>query len=262
MKTVIFMKKAVICLFLSVLTAGSLFAQKASEYVSSEIYESLKEKGVIRTYTYQPGNPKLKLVPSTNLNRDVESFWKESEEAPAFTVENLYLLSKKDLGSPDKTNIEYASKVIRSVSKMEGLKYYTSNKKYTTLYKNAYVIKGPNDRTRMPDPVEGNADGMVIYALQDDHTFGKANFEVKYQQTEDEVGTNFINVTPMYMGFIQAVEAKNLRINLVITDCGEEFLVYMAIRSRFPAIQLFESMMYDSFNSRLEAIYNWFIGQF
>lgn len=255
-------RKVAVFLSLMFCAGGIIDAQDSINYVSAENLEVLKKDGLIRTYTYKPEIPVLNLVPKTPLNKDVQSFWGYEEDSPVFVVENLYLLNKKELGSPDKTNIEYASKVIRSVSKMEGLKYYTSTKKYTTLYKNAYVIKSSVDRTRMPDPLEGNADGLKIYALQDDHTFGKANFEVTYHQTEDEVSASFLNITPMYMGIIQAVGDRNLRINLVITDCGEEFLVYMAIRSRFPSIQLFESMMYDSFSSRMDAIYNWFIGQF
>ena len=209
-------------------------------------------------------NVKLTLVPNTNLAKQNAAYWSSAEE-PVMVVENLYLLPKSTLGKADssKTNIEYASKVIRSVSAMTGLEYYSnSKKKWDVLYKEVYSIKGPKDRTRIADDTAGNADGKILYCMQDDSSFGKINYRLEYHQTQEEVSACFANTTPLYAGPIKAVSEGNLRISLDIIDCGESFMVYMLVQAKFPVMPLMEDTMNESLSARLDAIYRWFTQQF
>ena len=131
-----------------------------------------------------------------------------------------------------------------------------------TLYKKAYTIKSGTDVTRIPDQTEGSADGKVIYGLQDDHSFGKTNYCIKYRETENEVAATFTNFTPLHVGPIKAVESEDLVIDIVITDCGDDFIVYLTVRAKFLAVSVLEPIMNDSLSSRLNAIYSWFVNQF
>ena len=64
------------------------------------------------------------------------------------------------------------------------------------------------------------------------------------------------------LGWAFSTTPENLKISLVIIDCGDEFLIYMPLQAKFPALGVFEKHLNQSFTSRLEAICNWFIMQF
>ena len=81
-------------------------------------------------------------------------------------------------------------------------------------------------------------------------------------RSSDEVSASFVNLADVYVGPIKAVDKGNLRINIVIMDCGDDMLVYMLVQSEFPALKILEKTMYNSFSARLEAIYTWFCSQF
>lgn len=253
------------CIFTVFFAVCSVFAASAydaASLVDSATYAKLKKEGQIQISYYKKSNVKLTLTPNTPLAKAATKNWTNSE-APVFIVENLYLMPKKKLGSgdPSKTTINYASKVIRSVSKMQGMKYY-SDGKLETLYKEAYCIKGPKDRTKVADDTAGSADGKVLYCMQNDNSFGKTNYQLEYHQTATEVSSCFTNTTPLYVGPIKGINNGNLKINLVIIDCGEDMMVYMLVQAKFPALAILENSMNSSFTSRLDAIYKWFVSQF
>lgn len=238
------------------------FAHKAEDLVDAQTLSVLRQDGMVSKKYYKAGKVNLRYVPKTALSKKAGSFWTSSED-PAFIVENLYLMPKDKLGDSSRTNIDYASKVIRSVSKMEGMEYYShSDRKMKVLYKSAYCIKGPDDRTKVPDNTAGSADGKVLYCMQDDASFGKTNYRLEYFQNESEVSAGFTNCTPVYLGPIKAIENGKLKISMVIIDCGNEMMVYLLTQAKFPALKVLEDTMNDSFSSRLDAVYNWFIRQF
>ena len=259
------LKKAILCAVISFGTVFALSAYTVDQIVEPSVLEELKASGFVQNRFYKNGDPSLKLVPKTPLGEQTTVLWPKEAEAPVFIMENLYLLKKSELGDGNvsKMDTDYVSKIIRSVSKMEGMQYYSySDKKVKTLYKECYCIAGPDDRTRVPDDTEGSAEGKVMYCMQNDCSFGKTNYRLEYHQQEKETSAAFINVSPVYIGFVKAVNTDNLRISLSITDCGDSFVVYMLVQARFPALSIIENKMNDSFRGRLEAIYMWFIAQF
>jgi hypothetical protein len=263
-----FSKKCVgIFSVLFILISQQVLAESFSvdNIVDKSILTELKEKGKIEKTYFNKKNSKLTLTPKTPLAEKNVKIWPGEKGAPVYVAEELYLLDKKSLGSGDsnKTTIDFASKVIRSVSKMEGMKYYShTDKKIETLYTECYCIKGPKDRTRIADDTNGSAEGKIMYCLQNDNSFGKTNYRLEYHQTENETSACFMNTTPIYMGIVKGIDTDDMRIGVVITDCGDTMLVYMLVQAKMPALSLFEKTMNDSFGSRLDAIYKWFILQF
>jgi len=241
-----------------------LFAYNASDLVSSGTYAKLQKDGVVQVSHYKEKGAKLSLVPNTSAAKEVYKMWTSADE-PVFLGEHLYLIPKSKLNSanPQSVTIDEASKVVRSVSKMQGMTYYSHrSKKVKTLYESAYCIKGPKDRTRVADNTEGNANGKVLYAMLDDASFGKTNYRMEYTQNAQEVALHFINETSLSVMGITAVSKNNMHIKLVITDCGDSVMVYMAVMAKFPGIKMLEQTMNESFIARLDSIYTWFCKQF
>lgn len=249
----------------AVLSTEGMYAFTVGELVSSDVLRELKEKGSVERLSYKEDFVEPSLVPHSPLSGKVASSWPEGSKKPVFVDEELYLVSKAKLGTGDsaRTTIDYASKILRSISKMQGMRYYShSEKKWDTLYKEAYCIEGPDDRNRVADDISGDAEGKVLYCMQKDNSFGKMYSRVEYHQRPDEVSASFVNLADVYVGPIKAVDKGNLRINIVIMDCGDDMLVYMLVQSEFPALKILEKTMYNSFSARLEAIYTWFCSQF
>lgn|SRR5574344_116963 len=254
---------SIICILISCINQAMAFSLE--DILDAHTIDLLKQKGRLEKSYYNQDNVKLSLTPNTPLAKKAIQFWPASKDAPVYIAEELFLLDKKNLGSgdPSRVSIDNASKIIRSISKMEGMQYYShKDKKIKTLYDQCYCIKGPKDRTKVPDDIYGNAEGKIMYCMQDDNSFGKTNYRLEYHQTEEETSAGFVCTTPIYMGIIKAIDTDNLRISLVITDCGDNLVVYMIVKARFPALSMFEDTMNESFGSRLDAIYKWFIKQF
>ena len=259
------MKKIIsICTAFS-LSLSALFAQS----VSPEILEKVRESGELQNVFLNDDEIKLSLVPDTELSKLAVNHWNNSEK-PRLTTEKLFYLDKKTIGSKENTtennsnsenlSIEDVSKVIRSISTMKGTEYYSNrHKKWETLYHEAYLVDSPENKERIPDDTEGSTDGKTLYCMQDDNSFGKCYYSLTYKQRPNEVSVCFDNFEPLKFAFITAAKAHNVKINLVVIDEGDHFLVYLMVQAYYPRISMLEEKMIDSFNARVDSIYKWFV---
>lgn len=257
-------RKGFIKMFLGLTVLLNGFAFSPEEIVSEKNLEKLKASGSMERQQFDCSGVYLYLLPKTPLAQSFKNIWPSGNKNPALIGENLYLISKRKLNSdPSTVTIEKASQIIRSISKMQGMQYYSNGeKRWTTLYKDAYCIKGPKDKTRVSDNTLGNANGQVQYCLLNDNSLGKTNYKLSYRQSDEEVSVEFENVTSVSIGPITGVSAGNLRIGLDVIDCGDDLLVYTVVVAKYPSISIIENKLKNSFSARLSAIYNWFINQF
>ena len=130
------------------------------------------------------------------------------------------------------------------------------------LYKEAYCIKGPKDRTRVPDDLSGSADGKVLYCLQNDNSFGKINYKIEYHQNNQELSAIFSNTTGLFVGPVKGISEDNLKISVVTVDCDSEMMVYLLVKANFPSVGFLEDTMKQSLSTRLDALYKWMISKF
>lgn len=225
--------------------------------VSSEILEKVKFSGEIENVFLGKEEAKLSLVPDTELSKYILNNW-TSEENPRLTTEKLFYLDKKDVAV--NLNVEQVSRILRSISTMKGSEYYSNrHKKWEVLYHDAYLVDSPENKNKIPDATEGSADGKILYCMQDDNSFGKCYYTLSYHQTEKEVSVCFDNFEPLKFGPVTAAKSHNIKINLLVSDEGDYYLVYLMVQAYYPRISLFENMMLDSFNARVDSIYKWFV---
>lgn len=243
----------------------SFSAFSFSDSISSEIFEKLKVSGALQNVFLSKDNIKLSLVPKTELSELAVSKW-NFEENPQLTTEKLFYLDKNSLRDNSESNskpelpVEKVSKILRSISTMKGSEYYSNrHKKWEVLYHDACLLDSKENKKPIPDDTEGSADGKILYCMQDDNSFGKCYYQLEYRQTEKEVSVYFDNFEPLKFGPITAAKAHNVKINLVAVDEGDYYLVYLLVQASYPRISLFENMMLDSFNSRVDSIYKWFV---
>ena len=264
-------KKLMCSLFAGAFLSGLCLAAenaKVKELVGSQYYDLLVKNGIVSEYR-DDGSNELKLLPKSDYSLKInESMIQKAPKNYPYTYEGLYLLNKKQLlanGSSGKNDItiDDVSRVIRSISKMQGMKYYsTTRKKECVLYETTYMIAGPNDKTKIPDQNTGNANGQVSYCLQDDSSFGVNTYRLSYFQSENSLLCNFSILDKMGIGPFKAIYPGKMIINILVIDCGDDLLLYLNTdvdSIKFPGIK---GQITDSMSSRMDAVYKWFITQF
>ena len=251
------MQSGFVKLFVLVLSCffslSQLSSYSAEEILGKDNFATLLAEKKIQVNEFKPTEAKLSLLPKTQLAQKIVTLWASSEEVPSLVGENVYLIEKGDI------TLDEASIILRSVSKMQGMQYYSNGeKKWTTLYHDAYCISGPTEETKVPDNITGTAEGVVQYCLLNDNSLGKTNYKVSYFQTENEISMQLENITAVTYGPIKAVKPENLHINLVMTICDDFVVIYMNVKANFLSLGFLEKRMQRSLLARLDAIFNWF----
>lgn len=263
------LKKILIC---GVLAAGfsSIYGQSemVKELVPSDLYYDLIYSGKVSEYR-DDGSMTLKYLPETEYSDIIRNGMVEKNKKNyPFTFEGLYYAKKTDLlKNPDATaedlTIDDVSRVCRSVSKMQGMTYYsTTKKKVRVLYDKAYMVKSENSDEQVPDQNTGNADGQVSYCMQDDASFGKNHYRLTYHQNANTLLCEFCITDTMGLGLFKAIYADKMKIYILVVDCGEDLLVYLCTdldSVKYPGIK---DQITDSMTTRMNAVYEWFYKQF
>ena len=62
--------------------------------------------------------------------------------------------------------------------------------------------------------------------------------------------------------FVKALNPENVKINMVVIDNGDSFIVYMVLFAKHKKVPLLGERIQKSLANRIDAIYNWFTLQF
>ena len=237
---------------------------KLEDIVDSKYLNELRTTNKISRFFTEKDNSNLQLYPDLELSKKASKKWKTTrQDNPNFTIESIYRLEKsksgvigEDLG---KILFEDAKikKILRSVSKMEGIEYYSNSRRKTeVLYSKAYKVDNPKDRNKIADNL--NYFENPIYVLLDDNSFGEYLSVVNYDSKDFENCFEYINIDDINYGIIKAVEPNNLQVFIDIINCEDEIIVYVYIQSKMDVPAIFKSKIYDSFVARTDALFDWF----
>ena len=261
------MKRCLVLLVL--LTAGLLFAQDIGNapdsvisaldsFLSAEQRIELLKQGHLFRSVYNKENAAPQLAPPFAVPQTFVENWNKGN--PTCLIEALYLHKKTQDSVKDTDKI---SRVLRSVSKLEGLQYYSSSrKKMRTLYETSYVIDDPKTQGRVDDPIDNPAADFSVYVLQKDLTFGKNIYRYRFCTDADSAGFMSTNVGVLKYSIFKAMQPENLETSIAVTDLGEYLLIHMLTRADFTAPSVFRERVQNSFRTRGEAVYGWFIAQY
>ncbi|MBP5156414.1 MAG: hypothetical protein K6G18_00530 [Treponema sp.] len=248
-------------------------AFNARDLFSAADYEKLLKDGKIERIAFMEDGMEMGLTPNTPLAKKVLSAWPKDLDTPNFFVEELYLAKKDDFARPGLATIDFAGKILRSFSTLQGIQYYSHRRgKMATLYEEAYTVDPEKDpvtgrvakvgETKGHDDTAGSADGKVLYALLDDSSLGRTVYRVEYVERPDEIWANFVNESALKLGPIKAFAPGKLRMNFVVIDCGEYVAAYLTTQAAVPPLAILEKKIKESFSTRLDAVYKWFVERF
>lgn len=232
------------------------------ELFPESVAEELLKTGRIQRSFYGESNVKLELCPATDLCRSAASAWNKQNE-PVFIVESLYLLKKAQGTGQTAGEIGKISSVLRNLSTMQGIQYYSnSRKRWETLYTEVYTVNNPDERTRIPDPADKKADGLVSYVYQKDRSLSGCMYKFQYFENAAQTSFRAENTEKIvYKGFnIVKPEAMLLCLNAVETE--EHIVFYITVRADAAKIPLVSERLAKSYGSRADAIYNWCVSKY
>lgn len=262
-------KKFISIVFTGVFAAGVCFAaSNAKDLVSEKYWDELVQNSEVKII-HDEEDLETVLFPKSEERKIFDDHRIEQrKKGVPFFLEYLYLLDKQQLlescNSDDtEINLDDVSRIFRSVSKMEGMKYYSQRqKKETVLYEHAYTIASADDTTPIADINTGNADGQVSYSFQEDNSFGPCRYELHYWQNDDMVYAIFNNLDPYKLYGFTGILGENLNITVVGYDCGDQLLLYLAADVSAQKVPGVRKQITDSMTARIDAIANWFKKQF
>lgn len=243
---------AVLCVCGSVLTAQQM-NKSAKEIVGEKNYTRLLNEGKI-VVSREDGSSNLELLPQSEYASKIKSnLVKKQDKHFYYTYEVVYFLQKQ-------ITVQKASEIARTISKMQGITYYSNTrKKETVLYKKACMIQNENTNQPIADKNTGNADGMILYCLMDDASFGETRYRLNYSQSNDELLTVFTNIDDMGLGPFRAIMPDSLVINLLIEPCSDGVVVYLCADLDAKKLPGVKAKITESMSARVEAISKWFI---
>lgn len=235
--------------------------KRLTALVSESTAAALVQDGFVRKTAYRENVTSLPLLPRLLLADEADRYW-GGDTAP-FVSETLFLHKKSEENESDKDGVSVISTILRSLSRLEGIEYYSNSRKaMRTLYRKSYVVESEDNRIKREDPKDGSADGVSLVAIQEDLTFGEYAYQYTYRQTDDTVAFYSKNIDSLYYGIFRIIRSGNLRIALVIHDLGDYLLVYNLTRADFLAVPGMEKKLNASFSSRADAVYAWFIDEY
>lgn len=259
-----FKKKAwilVLCLFSFIVNLFSQEVQgsypKLEDILEEQYVLALRQNNKIDRFFTDKDNSDFILYPKLDISKKAIKKWNETRnDIPNYTIESIYRLEKS---SSDDKNLEDAKikKILRSVSKLEGIQYYSnSRRKIETLYSKAYTVNNPIERKKIEDNFDFEEN--PIYVLLDDKSFGEYLSEIKSDSKDFENCFEYVNIDSINYGFIKAVDPYNMQVFLDVINCEKEIIVYVYIQSKMEVPALFKNKIYDSFIARTDALFDWF----
>ena len=115
---------------------------------------------------------------------------------------------------------------------------------------------------KISDKNTGNADGQVLFCYQEDASFGVCRYKVEYKQNQDTLFALFSNIDTLGIGPFKAIFPGKMKINTIVIDCGDSILLYLGTDADSKKLPGIKGQLEDSFSSRMDAIYKWFLTQF
>ena len=237
---------------------------KLEDIIDSNYVSELRENNKISRFFTEKDNSDFQFYPDLELSESATKKWKSTrQDKPNFTIESIYRLekSKTEFTGTDLEKIVFEDakikKILRSVSKMEGIEYYSNSRKRTeVLYSKAYTVNNPTERKQIPDNFDFYKN--PIYVLLDDNSFGEYLSVINYDSKDFENCFEYVNIDNINYGIIKAVEPNNMQVFLDVINCEDEIIVYVFIQSKMDVPAIFKSKIYDSFVARTDALFEWF----
>ncbi|GHU49715.1 hypothetical protein FACS1894200_08650 [Spirochaetia bacterium] len=190
----------------------------------------------------------------------------QTQLKPNTMAESLYLYNKPSTAQKGGWSEQERTKLYNqctAISSLTGIQYFSvSRNAMRVFYEKSTVIDDPDKKRVLSDPVYSTPPAqMLLYARQEDLTFGSNIYRYDYLAQKDAFLFIQQNMTSLDIWFVTAVGKTKLRSILSVFDAGASLLVYVVSMADAFSLFGFEERIGSSFSNRAEAILSWFSTQ-
>ncbi len=200
-------------------------------------------------------------LPETVLNNNIKKDMIEGNLT--LGMEGLYLVT--DL--PDSYwNVEDGQRtltlynILRSVSTLEGLEYYSqTSKKMKELFQESWAMEEGNEKKKLPDPLVTSVPSHdLIYIHQKDNRFSKNQYTMEYYSNGPNLAASIVNLSNLRVaGMFKVVDSGDMQIHLSVMPVQEGILIYVTMAAATDTSS-FREKAQQSFGNRAIALKEWF----
>jgi hypothetical protein len=221
-----------------------------------QVYERLANEGELRTSLHGDNPPQL--IPDVSARALIETRIGELDFTVGTEVLAMYENAGADFDSPASRLRIF--NILRSMSTMRGIQYYSaSRERMRTLFAESYVVDGPEEGERLPDPVVRQIPPVsTLYVLQEDLTFGENIYATEFRYSGEYFLLQTTNLTTMHYFLFPMVKPLNSVTMILLIPSGDKILFYGAVGAHTRRMLGLARSREDSFYNRLKAIYGWF----
>lgn len=211
-----------------------------------------------RVSTFYEDPAGISLLPDTAYSAQIRASL--TDLAPSIGVETLYLLPLPDDMTRQPDFLLRVYNVLRSISTMEGIEYYSASRdRMRVFYVESFAVADPESRRPIGDPLVTRVPAVDrVYAYQEDSSFGRNTYELRYRHHNGQLGLTMVNLTRMSYGILPLVRPGNLEIHLTVIPAREGLLFYGNCGVRVMGLFGMQDRVQASFQNRIDAIYRWF----
>ena len=220
---------------------------------------------------FQHGGFSATLMPNIGLGRLVAASLQNQKFS--LGLEGLFFMPVSDLPNtwtsvPERERTLILYNILRSVSTLTGLEYYSaSRKKMRLLFEESWVIANPKiPGEPLADPVlEALPEGPVfindtMFIHQKDKSFASNESRMLSRARKDALSTTIINLTPLrYWGVFRIVQPEAMQTHLLAVPLQEGLLVYGVIAAETVDSKMFMAKAEASFTNRVKALAGWYM---
>ncbi len=239
--------------------------QELSKILNPKVVKELVEKNKFFEYKYNKTVMRGENAPKLKVWDKMQSAMNQKDFEPVLLMESLYIFPRENSDASHSVDI---AKILKSISKLKGLQYYShSRKMMRLLYAESCAVKklpsinGPEYQTIL-DPIDEPTDGLSVLACQKDLTFGRYIYRYDYFAEDGAVGTVCSNTQTLQYKIFNAIFKENLKVGLIAKEFDDFVLVYCITEANFSRVPGLKKKLKNSFSSRADAMYKWFVEEY
>lgn len=229
-------------------------------FLTPEAQSELYHTGKTKRFYYEPAES-FRYLPETPFSPEIKNQLREL--SPNIGVETIYLLEAPGI-VPSEEHYLKVYNLLRRLSTLEGIEYFSASRdRMRTFFRQFYTIDNPENQNRLPDQlVPGIPEHEILYAFQEDLTFGNNISRLEYQFEEPFISLSILNLEKMRYALIPLIQEEDMQMHLILYlldghimfygNCGVSTIEFLGLVKKKK----------ESFSNRIEAMYRWFSGQF
>ncbi len=244
---------AIVCLLLGIGHIAD--AEPGFPYVTAEERQKLEETNELSRYF--SGNETPDYAPTERI---ADSVRRDLDELGSNI--GVEILRAAGAPAPEEHPTELFN-ILLSISELKGLEYYShSRDRMRLLFDESYAINSPESAQPISDPEIADipAEGR-FYVFQKDLTFGENVLAVTYAAEQDGMHLVMENETPYTYGPIRLIRPHRMHLHIYLLLDEDELYYYSVFGAVSINFFLIERKIFNSFSSRLEALYGWYMKQ-